>query len=93
MTSSVKATTEARVLVVDDDAFARSSIARLLAGEGHAVETAQDGAAALKLAAALPPDIVVTDLKMPGMDGIALLQKLRCAFPDRRWRRSSAARS
>ena len=82
MTSSVKATIGARVLVVDDDAFARSGIARLLAGEGHAVETAPDGATALKLAAARPPDIVVTDLKMPGMDGIALLQKLHEQDPD-----------
>ena len=82
MTSSVKATIGSRVLVVDDDAFARSGIARLLAGEGHAVETAPDAAAALKLAAARPPDIVVTDLKMPGMDGIALLQKLHEQDPD-----------
>ena len=60
MTSSVKPTIGPRVLVVDDDAFARSGIARLLAGEGHTVETAPDAAAGLKLAAARPPDIVVT---------------------------------
>jgi two-component system response regulator HydG len=69
--------TKARVLVVDDDASARSGLEKLLRSEGYEVDTAEDGAAALARAAEAPPDVVVTDLKMPHMDGIDLLKKLR----------------
>ncbi|WP_437731212.1 sigma-54-dependent transcriptional regulator [Sorangium sp. So ce1335] len=66
-----------RVLVVDDEASARSGLEKLLRQEGYAVDAAGDGAEALELAAERPPDVVVTDLKMPKMDGMALLGKLR----------------
>jgi two-component system response regulator HydG len=69
--------TKARVLVVDDDASARSGLEKLLRSDGYVVDTAESGAAALERAAEAPPDVVVTDLKMPNMDGIELLQKLR----------------
>jgi len=69
--------TKARVLVVDDDASARGGLEKLLRSEGYVVDTAESGAAALERAAEAPPDVVVTDLKMPNMDGIELLQKLR----------------
>ena len=71
------ASTKARVLVVDDEASARSGLEKLLKGEGHTVDVAEDGASALERAAEHPPDVVVTDLKMPKMDGIELLKKLR----------------
>ncbi|WP_437950648.1 sigma-54 dependent transcriptional regulator [Sorangium sp. So ce296] len=67
----------ARVLVVDDEASARSGLEKLLRQEGYAVDAAADGAAALEIAAERPPDVVVTDLKMPRMDGVTLLGKLR----------------
>ncbi|AGP32721.1 sigma-54-dependent transcriptional regulator [Sorangium cellulosum] len=67
----------ARVLVVDDEASARSGLEKLLRQEGYAVDAAADGAAALEVAAERPPDVVVTDLKMPRMDGVTLLGKLR----------------
>ena len=82
MTSTVTTTTGARILVVDDDPSTRSGMARLLKAEGHVVDTATDGAVALELAAAFPPDIVFTDLMMPGMDGIALLRKLHEGDPE-----------
>ncbi|WP_433928136.1 sigma-54-dependent transcriptional regulator [Sorangium cellulosum] len=66
-----------RVLVVDDEASARSGLEKLLRQEGYAVDAAADGAEALEVAAERPPDVVVTDLKMPKMDGMALLGKLR----------------
>ncbi|MGK4000908.1 sigma-54-dependent transcriptional regulator [Sorangium sp. So ce1024] len=66
-----------RVLVVDDEASARSGLEKLLRQEGYAVDAAGDGAEALEIAAERPPDVVVTDLKMPKMDGMALLGKLR----------------
>jgi two-component system response regulator HydG len=76
MTSKENGRDKARVLVVDDEASARSGLARLLASDGHTVETAENAAVALELAAARSPDVVITDVKMPGMDGITLLQKL-----------------
>ncbi len=71
-----------RVLVVDDEPNARSALAELLRGEGYTVETAADGFKALAKTAELDPDVVLTDLKMPGMDGIELMQKLRSQDPD-----------
>jgi two-component system response regulator HydG len=68
---------KARVLVVDDEASARSGLEKLLQQEGYIVDVANDGVAALAVAAESPPDVVVTDLKMPKMDGVALLTKLR----------------
>ncbi len=66
-----------RVLVVDDEANARTALSELLRGEDYAVETAADGFKALGKMAEFDPDVVLTDLKMPGMDGVELLGKLR----------------
>ena len=66
----------ARVLVVDDEATARSGLEKLLKQEGYAVDVAESGAAALHIFGERPADVVVTDLKMPGMDGLELLAKL-----------------
>ncbi len=66
-----------RILVVDDEANARSALAELLRDEGLDVETAADAFKALGKVAAFAPHVVITDLKMPGMDGIELVKKLR----------------
>jgi DNA-binding NtrC family response regulator len=66
-----------RVLVVDDEANARTALAELLRAEDYVVETAADGFKALGKIAEFEPDLVLTDLKMPGMDGLQLLAKLR----------------
>ena len=71
------ATGRGRVLVVDDDAVASKALARLLSSEGFEVESAANASEALELAARTRPDIVVTDLRMPGMGGVALLEALR----------------
>jgi signal transduction histidine kinase/FixJ family two-component response regulator len=64
-----------RILVVDDNADMRDYLRRLL--NDWDVETATDGPSALEAARAAPPDLVLTDVMMPGLDGFALLQALR----------------
>jgi DNA-binding NtrC family response regulator len=66
-----------RILVVDDEVNARTALAELLRDEGFEVETAADAFKALGKHEAFAPHIVITDLRMPGMDGIELVQKLR----------------
>ena len=72
----------ARVLVVDDEANARTALAELLRDEGFAVETAADAFKALPKLEEFAPDMVLTDLCMPGMDGLALMQKAREQDPE-----------
>ncbi len=66
-----------RILIVDDEPGARSALVPLLRGRGYEVDSAEDGVAALAIAAERPPDVVVTDLEMPRMDGMELLAKVR----------------
>jgi DNA-binding NtrC family response regulator len=68
--------TKGRILVVDDEANARSALVELLREEGYTVEAAADGFTALGKLPELAPDLVLTDLKMPGMDGIELLSRI-----------------
>jgi PAS domain S-box-containing protein len=65
------------VLLADDNADMRQYVARLLLEDGYQVETAIDGEAALHLAQIQPPDLVLADVMMPRLDGLALLQALR----------------
>jgi CheY-like chemotaxis protein len=65
------------VLVVDDLPAAAESLATMLSILGFPARTATSGEAALALAAADPPDVVFTDLGMPGMDGFELARRLR----------------
>jgi two-component system response regulator HydG len=71
-----------RVLVVDDEPSLREILVKLLTQDGYAVEAASDGEAALARFAERPADIVITDLKMPNMDGMALLNRLRAEHSD-----------
>jgi two-component system response regulator HydG len=72
----------ARVLVVDDEAAARSGLEKLLDQEGYRVQVAENGNLALDAANDFSPDVVITDLKMPGMDGVELLGRLRDQDPE-----------
>lgn len=67
----------ARILVVDDDDAIRRSIAVELRGQGYDTVEASDGAAAIEVTARTHPDLVLTDLAMPVMDGFALITELR----------------
>jgi two-component system response regulator MprA len=67
----------ARILVVDDDAEVRASMRRGLATAGFAVLLAEDGASALRQVRDDPPDLVVLDIMMPGLDGLDVVRRLR----------------
>ena len=69
------------ILVIDDDPAVTSVLKRGLSYEGFAVVTANAGAAGLALAREQPPDLVVLDLMMPGLDGLEVLHRLRTADP------------
>lgn len=65
------------ILVVDDDPEILSFIKRGLAYEGYTVDTAGDGTGALNRAREREPDLVILDIRMPGMDGIEVAKRLR----------------
>ena len=67
----------ARILVVDDEDFVRSVIIDVLATLGHQVDAASGGAEALRRCEQMRYDLIVSDLRMPKMDGAALYQALR----------------
>lgn len=71
-----------RILVVDDDPAVTSLLKRGLSYEGFAVDTASSGEEALRIAREQPPDLVILDIMMPGMDGLEVLQRLRAADPE-----------
>ncbi len=72
----------ARVLVIDDDEVTRTLVTRMLTGEGHQVEEAIDGAEGLRLFGKRPPDVVLTDINMPGLDGHEVIAAIRVLHAD-----------
>jgi signal transduction histidine kinase len=66
-----------RVLVVDDNVDAAQTLAQYLRMDGHRVESALDGEAALRIAEVLHPDVAFIDLNMPRMDGVEVAKRLR----------------
>jgi two-component system, NtrC family, response regulator AtoC len=70
-----------RILIVDDEANARAALSEILHEDGYVTETAADGFKALGKLAEFEPDVVLTDLKMPGLDGIGLMEKGRELVP------------
>src|SRR5690242_1316383 len=67
----------AKILVVEDTLDTRELLHLYLTGEGFTVITAGDGREGLYLARAEKPDLVITDLNMPHLDGLALVKELR----------------
>jgi DNA-binding response OmpR family regulator len=70
-----------RILVVDDDPTVAEVVARYLVRDGHSVECVADGRQALQAALDDPPDLVVLDLMLPGMDGLEVCRRLRERSP------------
>jgi len=67
------------ILIVDDDNRVTSALRRTLAYEGYQVSTAANGEAALAAARSRPPDIVILDLMLPGIDGLEVCRRLRAS--------------
>jgi len=70
-----------RILVVDDDESTRECLATLLTSHGYEVSTAEDGFDALLQLTREPPDVLISDLNMPGMSGFELLPVVRRVLP------------
>jgi len=67
---------KSRILIIDDEEVVLDSCTQILDGSGHLVQTAPDGATGLKLVDEFKPDLVFIDLKMPGMPGMEVLEKI-----------------
>ena len=70
------------VLVVDDEPIIADTIVAILKNKGFAASSAYDGETALEMALLVPPELLITDVSMPGMNGIELAIALRKAIPD-----------
>jgi two-component system response regulator MprA len=69
----------AHILIVDDETRVTSALRRILAYEGYTVSTAADGESALAAARTRPPDLVVLDIMLPGINGLEVCRRLRAA--------------
>jgi DNA-binding NtrC family response regulator len=75
-------TSAGTVLVVDDEKGVRQVISSLLEKANYATIEAEDGQKALQIASATPPDAVLLDIRMPGLDGFDVLERLKASQPD-----------
>jgi len=71
----------ARILVIEDEAILRKNIVDRLRAEGHELIDAGSGEAGVELASLLAPDLVLTDLRLPGMDGLSALREIKRTCP------------
>lgn len=72
----------AKILVVDDERSIRNTLKELLEMENHTVSIAENGIQALEIVGKINPDLVISDIKMPGMDGIDLLRTILEEYPE-----------
>ena len=70
------------ILVVDDESVIREGLTRILEGDAFAVEAAKNGHAAIELLQQKEFDLIITDLKMPGMSGFEVLNAVKILQPD-----------
>jgi DNA-binding NtrC family response regulator len=73
---------ESNILVVDDEELYRRALERILARVGHNVTTARDATAALEVISSQPIDLVLADIKMPGINGLELVRQIHEITPD-----------
>ncbi|MBI3070788.1 MAG: response regulator [Deltaproteobacteria bacterium] len=71
-----------RILVADDEPNTRDALAEVLREEGHAVTTVSSGRLAVESLGAIPFDLVITDLNMPDVDGLEVIEETRAVQPE-----------
>ena len=71
----------ARVLIIDDDELVRAALVLLLERSGHEVQEACNGTEAGRILKVYIPDLVITDIVMPEMDGLQVIQEIRKVSP------------
>ena len=71
-----------RILVVDEESVTADTLAEILRHNGYATETAYDATGALERALLSPPDLVITDVALPGMSGVQLAVTIKRVYPD-----------
>jgi DNA-binding NtrC family response regulator len=69
------------ILIIDDEEVIRDSCTQILSAAGYKVRSAEDGSSGLSALQEALPDIVILDLKMPGMDGMEVLENIKSTFP------------
>ncbi len=74
--------TGVKVLIVDDEAVIRRGLCRVMEGRGYVAESSESGFGAIEKLQKAPFNIVITDLKMPGMDGIEVLKAIKILQPE-----------
>ncbi|NNM05469.1 MAG: response regulator [Gemmatimonadetes bacterium] len=74
----------AEILIIDDEPGVLGILKKILESAGHSVSEAAEGEAALRQYEGRPADLVITDIFMPGMDGIEFLVHIRKTFPEAR---------
>jgi two-component system response regulator (stage 0 sporulation protein F) len=71
-----------RILAVDDEKFIRQLLADFLSLQGYDVQTAASGEQALEIIAAMKPQLVIMDIKMPGLNGLDVLRRIKATHKD-----------
>jgi excisionase family DNA binding protein len=80
--AAMKASERPRILIVDDEQGVRDLLSRALSGGDYDVDVAPDGRTAVEQLRTLEYDLLITDLKMPGMDGLSVIREARRIFPE-----------
>lgn len=81
-TTRIRGPATKRILIVDDSDMIRETMTQLLVHEGYEVESAEDGDIGIKKFLSFKPDLILTDIYMPRVPGVHMIEEIRKGFPD-----------